>query len=991
MNFNFFKKKNKSVEGIPLSERELIINGIGLEKIEKICNNLFIRIDEISLHLLNVFKDNPNFLDYVSNNYIPSNLLDKISKGPIRLQDIGVENFDLLNYPIFEDTEKEKIDILKKGFPISNIRDSKYFSIVRNDITNQIAPDRKVEREFSSYFDDIQIIIKEDIVSVDNNFSYNSNGITYLFVNDKFNYNFNIGYYFDQNVDFDSNTIVIMSYDRFLNLSSDEVRLLSNYNLVIREDYKKISQLYNYVSMNHSSAKNTVEVDHDLIKVNHLLFCIRNSDLKEERKEYYSYYISNHYLNHREYYIYDYAEELKKEIGIDKIRNLTEEFNNLSSDDKMAMVIEEKFDANIFIANLDEIDKMSAFSLLYEIGKLSNLEKSIVLENDLIRKKLKAGLLEESKTDQYKFYAEILKTLNVSDFLSLYDQEYLKKFFGRGYDNGSKYKFFVCLCQKDFNSTIEYLLKDAGLFDEFFSENDNFYSLFYNIDYELLLKCILKIENGKNEYRNDFASCIPEDYQRRLLEENLNASTIVWLLPVFKDEVISDFFKKDPRALYLFSRFNIRTFINRDKPILFSDEILKKDEFFDLLKSDSFITFRANINNIEKHNNPMIIEEKRKKYSSELINSYQTGTGLFKIYAEVLDNPNKLREINSFDLYIFNKDIYHMIRAKLRRDDDGNYYFEEKEKLISLLKRETSLRLSEIIVDDLFEDNIYNVWLNIKEMIRYNGNLKDDEKILDEDKLQLYRVILNIDNVSCDEKIRLYNSLKNKNYNLIFYEDLRKLKDTAYEEIKSRMFNCDVHDEYISRDISDKYGVTIYDLRDKKFTMLVRRMSSFYEDSIYKRGCYSIISDENTDVFHDDCNTLFTYGYNSFENDRIVHMFEGDAYSADSKDNSSRYVNRIMGPREIVNAHRWYSEVQILNEKNNKKKNYYSAKRPDFIVVFDEINDMAVNESKRLNIPIVIVKSQKLKDDDMVNIGFDRDNDVYMKGSYNEEKRRAYR
>ena len=43
--------------------------------------------------------------------------------------------------------------------------------------------------------------------------------------------------------------------------------------------------------------------------------------------------------------------------------------------------------------------------------------------------------------------------------------------------------------------------------------------------------------------------------------------------------------------------------------------------------------------------------------------------------------------------------------------------------LIDILKKETNKKISEIIIDALFSDNIYNVWLNIKEMLRYNKGL----------------------------------------------------------------------------------------------------------------------------------------------------------------------------------------------------------------------------------------------------------------------------
>ena len=871
------------------------------------------------------------------------------------------------------------------------VKDKNYFSVNCDELKTYIEPDRKTEKKVHSYIRDVDIVMKKDFIPVYNNFTYDRDKITILFANDSCKYDIYEGYYLEEKVNFDSDTIVIMSYDKLLSLTDEEVKTLSNYNLVIGDNYNKIFDLYNSVRMNDGINVNEEEFDHNKIMVNHLLYCVNNYDLSNDRKRYYSYYISDAYSSDKWYYIYDYADELTKEIGMDNIRELTDGFNTLSFDDMMVDVKSEEYTAEIFLSNCYDFEKVSAFSVLYQIRRLNRERRNIVLRDSRIRDKLRVGLLEESKDDQYRYYDEILRILSVKEFISLYDQEFLKKYFGNGYKNGEEYKFFVSLCQKDFNETIKCILNDDGLFDEFFSMSDNFYSMFYNFEYDLLLKCILKIENCNKEYRNDFASSIPVESQRKLLDEDLKDSTIVWLLPVFKGEVLSQFFEKDPRAVHLFSKFNITPLIKHEYPIKFNSEILKKDEFFELLKSDSFMAFRENINCIEKYNDPVIIEEKRKKYSREIIDSYSSSDGMFKVYAEYLNNPSKIRERNMDDSYIFNRDIYGMLRVRLRLDENDNYYFENKETLVTLLKKETSLRLSEVIVDDLFEDNIYNVWVNIKEMIRYNSSLKDNEKVLDNDKLELYNLILNIDNVSSEEKIKLYNALKDKNYSLIFYEDLRKLKDTAYDEIKRSMFNCEKQKSDINEECSRKYGVEVYDLRDKKFTMLVRRMGTYYKDSIYERGCYSIISDENTDVFHDVAENVLTYGYSSFENDRVVHMFEGDAFSADTKENSSRYVNRIMGPREIVNAHRWYSEVQILNEKSDRKYEPYDAKRPDYIVVFDEVSEIAVRESKRLNIPIVIVKDQKLKDENMVNIGFDEVFDAYMTGSYEEEKRRASR
>ena len=118
-----------------------------------------------------------------------------------------------------------------------------------------------------------------------------------------------------------------------------------------------------------------------------------------------------------------------------------------------------------------------------------------------------------------------------------------------------------------------------------------------------------------------------------------------------------------------------------------------------------------------------------------------------------------------------------------------------------------------MVVDALFCDNIYNVWLNIKEMLRYNSKLDAEDKVLDNDKIDFYQMILNFDKISCEDKINLFNKLYDKNISVSFYDDLRKLKDISYDMIKKDLIDlskCD--DKLVSNDIDD---VKVYDLRDK--------------------------------------------------------------------------------------------------------------------------------------------------------------------------------
>ena len=187
----------------------------------------------------------------------------------------------------------------------------------------------------------------------------------------------------------------------------------------------------------------------------------------------------------------------------------------------------------------------------------------------------------------------------------------------------------------------------------------------------------------------------------------------------------------------------------------------------------------------------------------------------------------------------------------------------------------------------------------------------------------------------------------------------------------------------------EKNGVSIYDARDIDYNMLVRSQAQYRDDSHYRRNCYSIISNENTSVFGENDYTSFLYGYNGFDNDMVLHMFESDSYSSGFRENSSRFVNRIMTTQELVRGSSMYSEIQIVNKKIDGKKHKYSVQKPDFIVVFDNVTIRHIEEAKRLNIPIVIIKKQKLEN--KIDVYFNEDVDAYVESIYSENEHRVRR
>ena len=165
--------------------------------------------------------------------------------------------------------------------------------------------------------------------------------------------------------------------------------------------------------------------------------------------------------------------------------------------------------------------------------------------------------------------------------------------------------------------------------------------------------------------------------------------------------------------------------------------------------------------------------------------------------------------------------------------------------------------------------------------------------------------------------------------------------------------------------------------------MLVRGEERHQDVTTTKRNCYSIISNENTNIFGQGIMT--TYGYNYLDVDRVLHIFEEDSYSSDLNEKpiiSCLKVNRIMTPKELSNGCSWYSEIQIVNKKFDS--DLCRAKKPDYIVAIDYINSKDVSESKRLNIPIVLIKKQSLEQDKMVDISLKPEEDEYIDKEYQE-------
>ncbi len=424
--------------------------------------------------------------------------------------------------------------------------------------------------------------------------------------------------------------------------------------------------------------------------------------------------------------------------------------------------------------------------------------------------------------------------------------------------------------------------------------------------------------------------------------------------------------------------------------------VIYEEEFFDRIKGTSLLEFRRNINFIQDINPTLYLENKVNRYYQTLLNKYDTNTCLFDEYQELL----KIFEQKNYKLF----EQYHHFNYLVNRDmiiklEDYMAYSDGKRMASLYLLNETSKKISEIVVDGLFKDTIYNVWINMKEIIRYYNNLGKQEKLIHQNRLNLYQKILEIDKMDNLKKIQLYNELIDKKIYLLFYQDWYRVRKHSYKKMKNVLFRPKEKGNLFCYKESLMKQVPIYELDGQDFFMLVSCRNKYREVSQARRHCYILISAYNMEVFS---KKKFIYGYTDFSIDDIMHVFENDIASSSNFSSNSfttSFVNRIMTPDEI-SCSKGYSEIQMVNKRVDGELKYFFIRKPNYLVVFDEIEERHLMEAMKLNIPIIVIPTSKYKDklnegrkrgEQLGNFNFDMILDTYTNGNDMEKEKRARR
>lgn len=430
------------------------------------------------------------------------------------------------------------------------------------------------------------------------------------------------------------------------------------------------------------------------------------------------------------------------------------------------------------------------------------------------------------------------------------------------------------------------------------------------------------------------------------------------------------------------------------KDIKLPYQILEEPEFIKRISEITDVkTYRFLVNDLEKSNDVEKLEKAREKYYENQINSFNKKSGMFKVYEALYEKLASMEEINPFSLMQTAREIF-----KDASDDEIFNLLNQINKLKlesglngikEFLKEKSNIMLGNMIIDCHFKDYYLNVLKDVKQLCNFDvlgGN------VLSNDKIEIYKKIIEINNLSYEEKLELNTKLGKKNYVEEFYNDVRNSRNKMYSLIREEILNEDKISKYLDKEETDKFGVNIYRLEGEPFFALVKsfsidkafELSPGYIHSYKDSGSFSIDASNKLNTFHDPKDN-YNLIFNNFNIDQVVHMFPVDSFSGYTRgEKATDRVIELLTPKEFTGRSKDYNEV-IIAQKNVSKPSDMDDRlplpKPFAIYCYDEIGPNDIESAKNLGIGIVVVNTKKYnieKNDSQISMF-----DTMSSGKYN--------
>lgn len=524
-----------------------------------------------------------------------------------------------------------------------------------------------------------------------------------------------------------------------------------------------------------------------------------------------------------------------------------------------------------------------------------------------------------------ELYKKIQNSSKEDQIKYLTDKEFLDL---RKIDAYKFYNIFVYLIQNNQTEFENLIFTNSNLLQTFLDGDViNYYKISFS--YDFLSSLILLLDENNTNYDNLYIlvfNCIKDkENQRKFLNLNIKLSFKKKLLKVFKDEVIIPYIETENIYFTTKEAFN---FLSVGIPLP-SKYYQTKTFFLNEIMDSDITRMNGNISKIASYVDTSYLEKLEYDMFDTIITSYK-------------DNKFNLKE-NSLAYFFLEK-------------------YKKDNKSIDINKKV----LVNLIIQNLFGDNLRNVCLNLEELLTYNEKVN----LISKEHLIFYKNIMEIFNSNLD-LVKFYLEYKNKNVKEFFYDDLRKLKDVSYQEMLNSTFDIKSNQGLKNKELSEKYKQDVYELKGEPFVILLSCLYEVQRDiNNYKRNCYTLINQDNLNVFFPDS---LVFGYTNISANHIMHVYEQDAYSNEEV-GSSDFVSRIRDVDFLI-ANKYPNEIQIINDVVDKQK--YKRVTPSYVICFDTIDPKSLEASKSLNIPIVLIDKSKYKKYDSDLTASQIRNDMY--------------
>lgn len=581
---------------------------------------------------------------------------------------------------------------------------------------------------------------------------------------------------------------------------------------------------------------------------------------------------------------------------------------------------------------------------------------------------------------------------NKQDFLDFLDNDYNGKILNLLDDEG------VELLKK--NSYIEdritYILNYSNYVDLLFN-NQKFLDLFLSTDiskyyaslknlnnktYDLIVNRCLELNKDIN-LTGQLISYFNKDYRLKFIDKY-----------DYPNDLIYEMLKRNPKILgkKILEKYNIDLLshnipvgglVAAGKSLSFEDMTKRKgysyvnssgEVFYlssDLLNMDvakklwnelNVYEYRFLINDANYCGDPTNLNNYAKTKEEEFI----LNTDYPKIYQNIFDMIKKLSNLDSSSNEY--RDIFRNLIRQIQifPNEYTNLrmliFNGEFDEVINLITKSLDEKKSDYIIDYHFEENYYNVMYDLRELLEfyYAGNID-----IPEDRLYLYQKIVNIDMLSSQEKIELHNELKQYNMMEFFYDDMTFARKKVREALKDYAMVKDELVKFKDEELSNEYGVDVYNINDNPFFAIVKSGIRF-EDSLPVGHSYSLVGNGCISVFGSLKNSnTYVYDASDLNPEQIVHIFPEDSYTLyqpfSFTEKATDRVEQLMMPDELLYNKRTYNEILILEQGSMQTDIDSRIPRLKRIALYcvDQITAKDVETAKIHNIGIMLINSKK--------------------------------